>query len=256
PTEAVSIESFRIQRPFIADFTDLSARLRPAAAILPSALPPLNSALAVGTPILRRSVILNQNTTKVFNALDDLANDPNTLLALKDLSQLTRSGAPLFQYISPFQTVCNYATYFFNALGSHISEGTISGTAERVLLKSANDWQEDVAYNSFGARPSDLPPNVDPIGATVGPNDEPAYVLHGQPYTPAIDAQGNADCAKAHFGYPAGPLLDDPARYAPGNGTPPPRTPPPDGNTYNSRHRAHAPRGHAVLPATPPSARG
>src|SRR5207248_3207624 len=97
-TEAVSIQSFRIQRPFIEDFTDLSARLRPAAAILPSALPPLNRALAVGTPVLRRSVILNQNTTKVFNALDDLANDPNTLLALKDLTQLTRSGAPLFQY--------------------------------------------------------------------------------------------------------------------------------------------------------------
>src|SRR5437588_3900936 len=213
PTEATAIESFRIQRPFIADFTDLSARLRPAAAILPSALPPLNAALRIGTPVLRRSVILNQNTTKVFNALDDLANDPNTLLALKDLSQLTRSGAPLFQYISPFQTVCNYATYFFNALGSHISEGTISGTAERVLLKCGNDWQEDVAYNSFGSRPSDLPPNVHPIGATVGPNDEPAYVLHGQPYVPGIDAQGNADCAKGQFGYPAGPLLDDPGRY-------------------------------------------
>ena len=252
PTEAVAIASFRIQRPFIADFTDLSARLRPAAAILPSALPPLNSALAVGTPVLRRSVILNQNTTKVFNALDDLANDPNTLLALKDLSQLTRSGAPLFQYISPFQTVCNYATYFFNALGSHLSEGVISGTAERVLLKAGNDWQEDVAYNSFGARPSDLPPNVDPIGATVGPNDEPAYVLHNQPYPPAIDSQGNADCIKGQFGYPAGPLLDDPGRYKPVNGTKSPPGPPPDGQTYNTWARAHGGGGHVVVADNPP----
>src|SRR5437016_4792900 len=134
PTEAVAIESFRIQRPFLADFTDLSRRLRPAAAILPSALPPLNSALRIGTPVLLRSVILNQNTTKVFNALNDLANDPNTLLALKDLSQLTRSGAPLLQYITPYQSVCNYLTYFFNGLGSHLSEGTPTGTAERVLV--------------------------------------------------------------------------------------------------------------------------
>src|SRR5438132_98766 len=252
PTEAVSIESFRIQRPFIADFTDLSARLRPAAAILPSALPPLNAALRIGTPVLRRSVILNQNTTKVMGALDDLANDPNTLLALKDLSQLTRSGAPLFQYISPFQTVCNYATYFFNALGSHLSEGVISGTAERVLLKAGNDWQEDVAYNSFGARPSDVPPNVDPIGATVGPNDEPAYVLHGQPYVPGIDAQGNADCAKGQFGYPAGPLLDDPGRYKPVNGTKSPPGPPPDGQTYNTWARAHGGGGHVVVADHPP----
>ena len=252
PTEAVSIQSFRIQRPFIADFTDLSARLRPAAAILPTALPPLNAALRIGTPVLRRSVILNKNTTKVFNALDDLANDPNTLLALKDLSQLTRSGAPLFQYISPFQTVCNYATYFFNALGSHISEGVLSGTAERVLLKAGGDWQEDVAYNSFGSRPSDLPPNVDPIGATVGPNDEPAYVLHNQPYPPAIDAQGNADCVKGQFGYLAGPLLDDPGRYAPVNGAKAPPRPPPDGQTYNVWARAHGGGGHVVVADNPP----
>ena len=251
-TEAVSIQSFRIQRPFLRDFTDLSARLRPAAAILPTALPPLNAALAVGTPVLRRSVILNQNTTKVFNALDDLANDPNTLLALKDLSQLTRSGAPLFQYISPMQTVCNYATYFFNALGSHISEGVITGTAERVLLKAGNDWQDDVAYNSFGARPSDLPPNVDPIGAKVGPNDEPAYVLHGQPYTPAIDAQGNADCAKGQFGYESGPLLDNPGRYKPVNGSKSPPGPPPDGQTYNAWARDHGGSGHVVVADNPP----
>ena len=252
PTEATAIQSFRIQRPFLADFADLSRRLRPAAAILPSALPPLNSALRVGTPVLLRSVILNQNTTKVFNALNDLANDPNTLLALKDLSQLTRSGAPLLQYIAPYQTVCNYLTYFFEGLGSHLSEGTPTGTAERVLVKNGNNFQEDAAYDNFGARPSDLPPNVDPIGATVGPDKEKAYVLHGQPYTPAIDAQGNADCAKGQFGYPAGPLLDNPGRYAPVNGTRDPGMLPPDGNTYNTWQRAHGGGGHVVVADNPP----
>src|SRR2546423_10666872 len=61
PTEAVSIQSFRIQRPFLVDFADLSRRLRPAAQALLVALPPLNSALRVGTPVVLRSVILNQN---------------------------------------------------------------------------------------------------------------------------------------------------------------------------------------------------
>jgi len=55
-----------------------------------------------------------------------------------------RSGAPLFRYISPYQTVCNYATYFFNGLGSHISEGTDSGTAEATnplsTVRKASLW--------------------------------------------------------------------------------------------------------------------
>ena len=202
--------------------------------------------------MLRRSVILNQNTSKVFRALDDLANDPNTLLALKDLSQLTRSGAPLFQYISPMQTVCNYATYYFNARGSHISEGIPSGTVERLLLKTMNDWQEDVAYNSFGSRPSDLPPNVDPIGAKVGPNNEPAYVLHNQPYVPAIDSQGNATCGKGQYGNPAGPLVDNPGRYRPVNGSKSPPGPPPDGQTYNAWARDHGGSGHVAVADNPP----
>src|SRR6185295_16982409 len=43
PTMDVSISSFRVQRPFYADFTDLSHRLRPAVAELPRSLPPINS---------------------------------------------------------------------------------------------------------------------------------------------------------------------------------------------------------------------
>jgi hypothetical protein len=208
PTEDEAIRDFPIQRRFLADFADLSRRLRPAVRILPTALPLINSALRVGTPVVRSSVVLNNETANVFDALDDLVQNPNTLLGLRDLNALVRSGAPLFRYIAPYQSVCNYASYFFNALGSHISEGTASGTAERVLLKSGNNFQDDGAYDNFGARPSDLPPNIDPTGVKVGPpgGEAPAYVLHGQPYTPAIDAQGNADCQNGQFGYIDGPL--------------------------------------------------
>src|SRR6266480_1116714 len=191
PTEAVSIQSFRIQRPFLADFADLSRRLRPAAQVLPVALPKLNAAFRVGTPVARKSVILNNETRKVFIALDDLFKDPNTLLALRDLGTLTKVGKPFFDYIAPYQSVCNYATYFFNGLGTHISEGTTNGTAERVMLKIGNGVQEDDAAGGFGDRPTDVPPNVDPTGAnTGGPSPSPLYTLHVQPYPPAIDAQG------------------------------------------------------------------
>src|SRR5437588_5978016 len=198
PTEATAIQSFRIQRPFLADFADLSRRLRPAAQVLPSALPKLNAAFRVGTPVLRRSVILNRNTEKVWKALDFLVQAPTTLLGLKDLTALVKVAGPLFTYIGPFQTVRHYATGFLDTRGAHISEGTQNGTAERVLVKGTEQSKTDNRLGDFADRPADVPSNVDPTALrTTGPPGAPTeaiYTLHGQPYPPAIDAQGNADC--------------------------------------------------------------
>ncbi len=69
PTQDTAIQSFQVQRPFLADFTDLSRRLIPAAQVIPTAVPKLNEALLVGTPVQRQSVTLSNNTTGLFNAL-------------------------------------------------------------------------------------------------------------------------------------------------------------------------------------------
>jgi hypothetical protein len=204
PTMDVAIESFRVQRPFLVDFTDLSKRLIPAADVLPSALPKLNSALAVGTGVLPQTVTLNQNTEEVFRALQDLVDDPNTGLALSDLRDTLGVLKPLINYVAPFQTVCNYTTYFTNGLGQHQSEGVSNGTAERVLLKSDNSVQDNRFSDVFSDRPVDVPKGVDPTTATT--SNGPAEAFHGGPYFPAIDAQGNADCQNGQAGYIDGPL--------------------------------------------------
>src|SRR5437588_2626383 len=253
PTEDTAIRSFRIQRPFLADFADLSRRLRPAAQVLPSALPKLNAAFRVGTPVLRRSVILNRNTEKVWKALDFLVQAPTTLLGLKDLTALVKFAGPLFTYIGPFQTVCNYATSFIDTLGAHISEGTQNGTAERVLVKGTDQSKTDNRLGDFADRPADVPSNVDPTGLRTtapGPSNEAIYVLHGQPYPPAIDAQGNADCVVGQFGYPDGPLVDRPGRYPARTGTREPSGS--DPGTFNSWSRAFAGGSHVVVANDPP----
>jgi virulence factor Mce-like protein len=220
PTLDTAIASLSVQRPFLADFADLSRRLLPAARVLPTALPRLNAAFRVGTPVVRRSVVLNEHTADVFRALDDLAQDPNTLLGLKDLTTLVRSAGPLFTYVNPFQSVCNYATYFLNGLGSHISEGTPNGTAQRVLVKLDNS-ESDNRITDFGDRPDDLPENVDPTGAKNAAGDN-LYTMHGTPYTPAIDAQGNANCVAGNWGYVDNDLSGEgrQGRYPAVNGAP------------------------------------
>jgi phospholipid/cholesterol/gamma-HCH transport system substrate-binding protein len=210
PTLDTAIRSFRVQRPFVVDFTDLSRRLLPAARALTTALPRINSALAVGIRVLPQTVTLSRNTQLVFQAFDDLVSDPNTKLALDDLRDTLAVTKPLINYTAPFQTVCNYTTEWITPLGSHQSEGVSNGTAQRVLLKEDNRRQDNRYGNAFNDRPPDLPTGVDPTTARTS-TGQPLQIFHGGPYFPAIDAQGNADCQNGQFGYVDGPL--GPSRY-------------------------------------------
>jgi ABC-type transporter Mla subunit MlaD len=197
PTQVQAIRSFRFQLPFLRDFADLSRRLRPAARQLPRSLPPLNRALLVGRDVLPRTVELSNRLRGTFNALDDLGENPNTLLAIRDLDVLVRAGKPGLQYVAPYQTVCNYAVYFLNPLGTHISTPAGGGTLQRVQLKFANPAQPNALTTRSAARPADVAPGQD--NKQPGPN--PPATLHGNPDAPAIDRRGNADCEAGQTGY-------------------------------------------------------
>jgi virulence factor Mce-like protein len=222
PTLDAGIQSLPVQRSFIAQLSILSDKLEPTARILPTALPTFNRALRVGTPVLRQTPALNRATGKTFDALDDLVKNPSVLLGLQQLNTTTTVTAPLLQYIAPYQTVCSYGNYFFGGLGGHISEGTTNGAAERVLLKSDSQNNQDNKWGDFPAdRPADVPANIDPSNAYNGPvSDGTArQAAHTQPFAPAIDAQGNADCQIGNTGYIDGPLVKH-GRYPPANDSP------------------------------------
>jgi hypothetical protein len=214
PTLDTAIASFKTQQPFLTDFADLSHRLRPAAAELPHALPPLNGALGAGKDVLPRTVDLNQRTQDVLQALDDLARNPNTFLALKDLTTTVAVTAPLLEFVAPYQTVCNGPVYFFTGLGGHLSEDVKGGTVERILVRSDQTLiQPGKLGDSANSRPADVPSNVSPK-TTKSATGDYLEVYHNQPYAPAIDAQGNADCQNGQTGYLTGPLPKD-GRYPP-----------------------------------------
>jgi virulence factor Mce-like protein len=219
PTIDTSIASFRVQRPFLADFADLSRRLRPAAQQLPRSLPLINAAFKTGTPVLPRTVELNQNLEQSFNALDRLFQAPGTLLALKDIRTALAVGKPAFQFIAPYQTVCNYTVYFLHPLGelqSQVQNGpTGGGTVLSQGVKLVNTDQPNNYGTTEGSRPVDVPLDKDPRGAT-DDRGKPLHRLYGVgPYPPAIDSQGNADCHAANVGWVKGPL-NDVGRYPPG----------------------------------------
>jgi virulence factor Mce-like protein len=225
-----AISSFRVQRPFLADFADLSRRLRPAAQELPRSLPAINAAFRVGTPILPRTVELNDRLQSATVELQDLFENPNTLLSLRDLDTALAVTRPAAEFIAPYQTVCNYFVYFALPLGEHQSQLSPdkSGTVQNQGAKSVNNDQPNSYGTIQGSRNVDLPPGMKARGATappdgsMGPPGEPIHRLQAPLYNPAIDAQGNADCQRGQEGYPNGSFATG-ARYGPGtlsDGTP------------------------------------
>jgi virulence factor Mce-like protein len=203
-----AVRSFRVQRPFLADFADLSRRLRPAARELPRSLPKINAALKVGTPVLVRTTPLNNRVRGAFKELDDLFKNPNTLLALRDLRTTLRVTKPAITFIAPYQTVCDYWNYFIHPLGEHQSLAVMGGTAQTQGLKFANPMQPNNKGTIQSSRPVDVPPGMKARGASAG--GQPLDRLFAIPYQPAIDAQGNADCQNGQNGYPNGPFITDP----------------------------------------------
>jgi virulence factor Mce-like protein len=248
PTLDVSIHSLPVQRPFLADFADLSRRLRPAARELPRSLPRINAAFRTGIPVLPRTVKLNKRLKGAFDAADDLFKDPNTLLTLKDIRTALSVTKPAIQFIAPYQTVCNYFTNFIHPLGELQSEVQNGTTGGGTVLQNNNKLVDNSQKNTYGSaqgsRLVDVPPDQDPRGAEK--NGQPQMRSYGTlNYHPAVDAQGNADCQIGQTGQIKGPLAPG-ARY--GRGTLPDGTPSGGnwgvngvnlpglvGGTYNSR---------------------
>ena len=221
-TQDVAISSFRASRPFLADFADLSRRLRPAVRELPRSLPALNRALRVGTPVLPRSADLSDQLRDATLELEDLFENPNTLLTIQDLDAALTVLQPAVEFVAPYQTVCNYAVYFLHPLGEHQSDLSPdgAGTNQAQGAKNVNPLQANNYGTTESSRPVDIMPGENARDATFA--GEPAHRLQGPLYSPAIDAQGNADCQRGQEGYPNKSFTTG-ARYGPGvlsDGTP------------------------------------
>ena len=163
--------------------------------------------------MLPRTVALNGRLGDNFDALDDLFENPNTLLALRDLRTTLTVVRPAMEFVAPYQTVCNYWNYFVYPLGEHQSEvSPLGGTVQQQGARLPNMLQANSLGSIRSSRPVDTPPGVDPVGAEA--EGMQLQRFYSQPYQPAIDAQGNADCQVGQNGYVKGPL--GPNRYKPG----------------------------------------
>jgi virulence factor Mce-like protein len=239
-TEIEGIRSFAAQRPFLRDLADFSTDLKGATHELRGALPVINPALEEGTPVLRRSVALNQRTGEVFGALRDLARAPTTNAALVGLSETVGVLNPLVRFLGPYQTVCNYWNYFWTFLAEHLSESDTTGTAQR-----ANNNSVANQTNGFGSIGATEPANghQNPAEAAQSGANAVAY-RHDQASWASINSDGTADCENGQRGYLDGRLaLLAPSKDSQGDPfriVVDPHTPGSQGTTFTGRTRVPA----------------
>ena len=189
PTMDTAIESFRVQRPFLANMAGFGRDFTPATAELRDALPTLNRAVEKGIPVQRRAPEMNKELAKTLDQLRELAEAPGSLPGVRGLGATVRTLNPQLRFYGPFVTVCNSPTYFFTYLAEHFSEPDSTGSAQRALANTAGPQEDGV-----GGMGADEPANG-------GPGEGTKQYAQNQPYAAAITPDGRADCETGQRGW-------------------------------------------------------
>ena len=179
PTMDVAIESFRVQRPFLANLEGFGKDFAPATAELRGALPTLNRAVDVAIPVNKRAPQLNEELGKTLDQLRELAQAPGTLPGIRGLGATVTTLNPQLKFYGPYVTVCNSPNYFFTYLAEHFSEPDTTGSAQRALVEHRR-----AAGRRASARwaPTSPPTARTPKGM--------AQYAQNQPYAAAITPDG------------------------------------------------------------------
>ena len=134
PALDAAIRSFPIQRPFLRNTEGLFRELRPGAAALRASAPTIADALVEGTRVLPRTPPFNRRLLSLLEELQTFAEDPMVPRGLRATTAGLRSLDPTLAYLTPAQTVCNYATLWFRNVASLLSEGDRNGTWQRFII--------------------------------------------------------------------------------------------------------------------------
>ena len=172
-TEAVGIRDFPRQRPFLRNNAALFRELRPGVARLPALAPVLADAFEAGTEVLPKTPPVNEQLADVFEELAEFSGDPVVRQGIDQLTRLSSSLRPTLDFVTPAQTVCNYATLFFR----NVCEPALGWGQQRHLAafpdrrQAGRAQQRDRSLVGAGrtARPRDNHLHTNPYPNTASP---------------------------------------------------------------------------------------
>lgn len=193
PTLDTTIRTLPRIRPFIRNTTGLFADLRPGfAAIRPPVSRDIQQGVSIGVKALRQSPAFNNQLPPTAQSLLNFSNDASSRAGVDYLTQFNGELGPPLSFITPAQSVCNYASLLFRNSASFMTIGNAVGKNQRFIVLGADDGPN-----------SEIGPSASPANGGAG-SSGPANFLHYNPY-PFTAAPGQPrSCEAGNENYIAG----------------------------------------------------
>jgi len=126
-TLSAGTKAFGVLRPVLAHARRITARLSPVAPLLPATAKRLELVAQAGAPTLRQVRVLPPLLNDAFRQLGGLAADEPSVPALDSLAGVLPGLRSGIEFLTPYQTVCNYVALAARNTASAPSEGNAGG---------------------------------------------------------------------------------------------------------------------------------
>ena len=194
-------------RTFLGHTTSLFRDLRPGVSALKATAPELADAIVIGAPVLNDAPALNDELAPTAASLKAFNDDANSRAGIQTLTDTSQVLAPTLDFITPAQSVCNYATLLLRNASSLTSLGDgATGTWQRFLVFNppAPGFESPTPFEPFQPNnegtPSAAPANgpgisnflhVNPYPNTAAPGQDRECEAGNETYLPGQQVIGN-----------------------------------------------------------------
>jgi virulence factor Mce-like protein len=197
--EDAAITALPTVRPFLANTTKLFAELRPGFHAIAPVQKDIGNSITNGVKALALSPTLNAQLDPTAQAILNLNNNASARQGVNYLTQFNQALGPPLSFITPAQSVCNYASILFSNAASLASYNDGIGNGQRFIVLQ--------------------PPLAE--GSSIGPSSGPANgqgglatnFLHYNPYPNTASPGQTRECEAGNEGFPGGVTIGN----VPGN---------------------------------------
>ncbi len=187
--EDTAIATLPTIRPFLANTAKLFSELRPGFHALAPKQKAVGQSIVEGVKALALAPAFNAQLDPTAQALLNLSNDGAARQGINSLTQFNNTLGPPLSFITPAQSVCNYATLLFRNVASFLSSSNGTGTSQRFIV-----LQPPIGPNS----------EIGPSSAPANGGGQPSNFLHYNPYPNTAAPGQERECEAGNEPYIAG----------------------------------------------------
>jgi virulence factor Mce-like protein len=165
--EDAAIATLPTIRPFLTNTAKLFSELRPGIHAIAPRQKDVGNSIVEGVKALALAPAFNAQLDPTAQALLNLANDSSARQGIRDLTAFNNTLGPPLAFITPAQSVCNYATLLFRNVASFLSSSNGVGSSQRFIV-----LQPPLGPNS----------EIGPSAAPANGGGQTSNFLHYNPY--------------------------------------------------------------------------